>query len=83
MITIFFSSSEEDHVQDLTQIFLLCRLENIKLKISKCGFAQDKINFLGYEIQSVTITPADANIEVIEKLKPPSNKITAKIPRFN
>lgn len=70
---IIFSSTFEEHLQHLTQLFHLCEQENIKLKLSKCKFAQNRIKFLGYEIFEGTITPANANIETIKKLKPPTN----------
>ncbi|GFU70581.1 retrovirus-related Pol polyprotein from transposon 17.6 [Trichonephila clavipes] len=50
---IVFSSSENEHWNHLKTIFDICQKENIKLKLSKCVFAQAKINFLGYEIEEV------------------------------
>lgn len=70
---IIFSKSEEEHLHHLQQIFEVCKQENIKLNFPKCKFAQTKINFLGYEIENGQITPNDANIECIKKLKPPKN----------
>ncbi|GFU68327.1 retrovirus-related Pol polyprotein from transposon 17.6 [Trichonephila clavipes] len=48
---IVFSSSEKEFWNNLKTIFDICQKENIKLKLSKCVFAQTKINFLGYEIE--------------------------------
>ncbi|GFY34960.1 retrovirus-related Pol polyprotein from transposon 17.6 [Trichonephila clavipes] len=48
---IVFSSSEKEHWNNLKTIFDICQKENIKLKLSKCVFAQTKINFLVYEIE--------------------------------
>lgn len=67
---IIFSSSLQEHINNLTQIFKNCKLGNIKLKNSKYKLGQTKINFLGYEIIIGTLTQANANIETIEKLKP-------------
>ncbi|GBM82614.1 Transposon Ty3-I Gag-Pol polyprotein [Araneus ventricosus] len=71
--TVIFSNSLEEHYAHLEQIFKICEEENIKLKFSKCVFAKDKINFLGYEIKEGCITPDNHNIESIKKLQPPKN----------
>lgn len=53
----------------------ICEEENIKLKFQKCVSAQDKINFLDYEIKGgcIYITPDNHNIESIKKLQPLQN----------
>ncbi|GBN09004.1 Transposon Ty3-I Gag-Pol polyprotein [Araneus ventricosus] len=63
----------EEHYAHFEQIFKICEEENIKLKFSKCVFAKDKINFLGYEIKEGCITPDNHNIKSIKKLQPPKN----------
>ncbi|GBL55959.1 Transposon Ty3-I Gag-Pol polyprotein [Araneus ventricosus] len=70
---VIFSNSLEEHYAHLEQIFKICEEENNKLKFSKCVFAKDKINFLGYEIKEGCITPDNHNIESIKKLQPPKN----------
>ncbi|GFY28359.1 hypothetical protein TNCV_4396911 [Trichonephila clavipes] len=70
---IVFSSSEKEHWNHLKTIFDICRKENIKLKLSKCVFAQTKINFLGFEIEEGKVTPNNTNIDIIKKLNPPNN----------
>ncbi|GBN78079.1 Transposon Ty3-I Gag-Pol polyprotein [Araneus ventricosus] len=70
---IVYSSSELEHWRHLKTIFEICEKENIKLKLSKCVFAQTKISFLGYEIEQGKVSPNNANIETIKKLQPPTN----------
>lgn len=70
---IIYSSSWQEHLQHLEQIFKICEKENIKLKLSKCQFGKTKIKFLGYEISKSTYCPSNRNIDVIQKLKPPGN----------
>ncbi|GBN92621.1 Transposon Ty3-I Gag-Pol polyprotein [Araneus ventricosus] len=62
---VIFSNSLEEHYAHLEQIFKICEEENIKLKFSKCVFAKNKINFLGYQIKEGCITPDNHNIESI------------------
>lgn len=47
--------------------------QNIRPKISYRNFFRNNINFLGYKIKNGTLTSTGTNIEVIKKLKPPSN----------
>ncbi|GBO09375.1 Transposon Ty3-G Gag-Pol polyprotein, partial [Araneus ventricosus] len=70
---IVYSSSELEHWKHLKTIFEIREKENIKLKLSKCAFAQTKISFLGYEIEQGKVSPNNANIETIKKLQPPTN----------
>ncbi|GBO21259.1 Transposon Ty3-G Gag-Pol polyprotein [Araneus ventricosus] len=70
---IVYSSSELEHWKHLKTIFEICEKENIKLKLSKCVFAQTKISFLGYEIEQGKVSPNNANIETIKKLQAPTN----------
>ncbi|GBN40239.1 Transposon Ty3-I Gag-Pol polyprotein [Araneus ventricosus] len=70
---IVYSSSELEHWKHLKRIFEICEKENIKLKLSKCAFAQTKISFLGYEIEQGKVSPNNATIETIKKLQPPTN----------
>ncbi|GFX56166.1 hypothetical protein TNCV_3062521 [Trichonephila clavipes] len=70
---LIFSNSLEEHDAHLRKIFQTCEEENIKLKYSKCVFAKNKINFLGYEIKEGCVTPDYQNIETIKKLQPPQN----------
>jgi len=70
---IIYSSNFEEHLEHLEKIFQICREENIKLKRTKCKFAQTKINFLGYEVENGTVKPDNPNIEAIKNLKPPTN----------
>ncbi|GBN83835.1 Retrovirus-related Pol polyprotein from transposon 17.6 [Araneus ventricosus] len=70
---IVYSSSELEHWKHLKTLFEICEKENVKLKLSKCVFAQTKISFLGYEIEQGKVSPNNANIETIKKLQTPTN----------
>ncbi|GFT98378.1 retrovirus-related Pol polyprotein from transposon 17.6, partial [Trichonephila clavipes] len=70
---IIFSQSWEEHLTHLDTIFQICKKENIKLKKSKCQFAQEKIKCLGYEITQGHYSPSNPNIETIRKLAPPKD----------
>lgn len=70
---IIFSESKAQHLEHLKRIFEICVKENIKLKLSKCKFMKQQINFLGYCVQEGTISPDNVNVEKIKNLQPPNN----------
>ncbi|KAG1083060.1 hypothetical protein G6F61_012672 [Rhizopus arrhizus] len=45
---ICFSATFEQHLQDLREILSRLREASLKIKLSKCCFASNKISFLGY-----------------------------------
>ena len=57
---LVYSSSYEDHVQHLTQVFQLLSKDQWLVKLSKCRFAQQSINYLGHVVsaQGVSIDPS-------------------------
>ncbi|GFV43612.1 retrovirus-related Pol polyprotein from transposon 17.6 [Trichonephila clavipes] len=82
---IVFSSSEKEHWNHLKTIFDICQKENIKLKLSKCVFAQTRINFLGYEIEEAHHPQTNGknervNQSLVTRLKCKVNASSTKIP---
>jgi hypothetical protein len=47
---LVYSSSMQDHVQHLREVFTLLRLHKFFVKQSKCVFAQHKLEYLGHII---------------------------------
>ena len=70
---IIFSDDFESHLKDLDRVFSLLNSYNWKIKLSKCQFAQDKINYLGHCISNGRIFPLERNIDKLLKMKKPSN----------
>ena len=50
MTFLFFSSSFEEHLKYLGQVFDRLREANLKLQLTKCHFAVKELNFLGHII---------------------------------
>lgn len=66
-----FSSSFEQHLQDLRDVFERLKSANLKLKPSKCHFAQSKIKFLGHIVTSEGILPNPDKVKAINNLPLP------------
>lgn len=70
---IIFSKNYNEHVEHIESVFRALALENIKLKLSKCQFAQTHVNYLGHRISKNGIEPLQSNIDTIMAIQPPKN----------
>ena len=61
---LVYNASYEDHVQHLAQVFYLLSKDQWLVKLSKCRFAQQSINYLGHVVsaQGVSIDPSKVAI---------------------
>lgn len=77
---LIFSKNIDEHLRHLEMVFKALQIENIKLKLSKCQFAQSKVEYLGHTISLNEIKPLQSNIDAIMAIKPPTNQ--KEIQRF-
>lgn len=54
---IVYSKTVEEHVSRLAEVLGCLRAANLKLKLSKCSFANDHIQALGHVVSKNGITP--------------------------
>ena len=47
---VIFSGNFEEHLHNLEQVFQRLQSSGISLKLSKCVFPYDKVNFHGFEL---------------------------------
>ena len=71
---VVFSKTFDDHVASIAQLFGRLRASGISLKLSKCIFASNKMDFLGLELSSHGIKPQPRLTEAIELYKRPSKR---------
>ena len=64
---IIFSTTEWDHLFDLSKVLQRLREGNLKIKGEKCTFARNEIHFLGHVITPWGIRPDPAKITAIQK----------------
>lgn len=74
------SSSEEEHAQHLNIVFERLRQHGLKIKVSKCVFGQNEINFLGHCITKDGVSPTKEKVEAILNFKKPT--LTCDLRRF-
>lgn len=71
---IVFSSNFDEHIEHLKKIFNALKEENLKLKLSKCHFAQQTVNYLGHKISYNKIEPINSNVNAILKFQTPKDQ---------
>jgi hypothetical protein len=70
---LIYSNSFEDHLTHLTRVLKKLKDNNLIIKLKKCRFAEENIEFLGHVIGKDGIKPDPNKIIKITQLKPPTN----------
>ncbi|XP_023245552.1 uncharacterized protein K02A2.6-like [Copidosoma floridanum] len=71
---VFISGkTQEQHDKRLLEVLSRFQKTNLKVKIGKCEFSQNKIQFLGYELTEQGLSVAKNKIDAILKMKTPSH----------
>ena len=68
---VIYSSTFEEHLQHLEDVFRRIRAAGLKLKRSKCEFILQEIKFLGHVVTPTGIRPQSEKTKVIDNLEPP------------
>jgi hypothetical protein len=63
---LVYSPNLTEHIQHLEQVFVLLKENQLKLKMSKCRFAQDKLEFLGHIISAAGVATDPEKVKVIQ-----------------
>ncbi|KII62204.1 Retrovirus-related Pol polyprotein from transposon 17.6 [Thelohanellus kitauei] len=70
---IIYSKTPQEHILHLGKVFERLKEFGLKLKQSKCFFAQSKIKFLGFIVSGSGICPDPSHIEALLNWKCPQN----------
>ena len=68
---VIYSSSLEEHLGHLRQIFQALRENELYVKTEKCAFAKPEINFLGHVVGGGKIRMDKAKVQAIQEWEPP------------
>ena len=68
---IIFSCTFKEHLYRLGLVFSTLREANLKLKPSKCHFASNSVDFLGFVVSSDGISPNPEKIEAVRSFPVP------------
>lgn len=70
---LIFSTTFEEHLSHLRQVFDAVREVNLKLQLKKCHFAESSLTFLGHVISDKGIQPDNEKIKAILDFPVPSD----------
>ena len=68
---MIYSRNLEEHIQHIEKVLQKLREYNLVIKLKKCKFCQNKIEFLGHEIGEKGLKPNAKKIEAIDRIKEP------------
>ena len=68
---IVFSSTWEEHLARLRQVFERLRHANLKLGAEKCTFAAKEVSYLGHRVTEEGLLPDSSLLAAIQEIPPP------------
>ena len=71
---VIFSKTFKEHLKDIESVLQRLSSSNIALKLSKCIFASNKVDFLGFELSLSGIRPQSRLTDAIRQYPQPSTK---------
>ena len=77
---IIFSSTWEEHLARLRQVFERLRHTNLKLGADKCTFAAKEVSYLGHRVTEEGLLPDSSLLAIIREIPPP--KTTTEVRSF-
>lgn len=70
---LIYSSSEEEHVKHLEEVFKTMRLNKMFAKRSKCEFGTDRVEYLGHFIQASGVSTDPRKVKAVSEWPVPKN----------
>ena len=75
---VVYSKSFDEHIESLNKVFGCLRSSSITLKLSKCVFASEHVDFLGFNLSAAGIRPQSRLTEAIDNYQCPNSKKSLK-----
>lgn len=70
---IVIGRTEQEHLENLRQVFEVCRARQLKLNPEKADFFRPEVTFLGHRCTKNGLLPDESKIECIKKYPKPTN----------
>ena len=70
---LVYGRNVQEHGENLRHVLQIMKENNMTQNLEKCCFRQTEANFLGYQITSEGVLPANRKVEAILEFKTPSN----------
>ena len=75
---IVYSSSFEDHMRDLERVLDCIEKSGMTLKLAKCHFFEDRVEYLGHVISSSGVTVCEDKVEAVRNFPTPEGPTKVK-----
>ena len=74
-ILIVTHGTEEEHIKKVIEVLRRLDEANVNLKLDKCNFAADNIEWVGYKLSQQGVAPVNSKVQGIsDRLKPTNLK---------
>ena len=70
---IIFSKSMAEHLNHLEQVFILLKEARMKIKIQKCRFARNEVEYLGHIVSNKGISADPKKLQAVRNFPAPKN----------
>ena len=70
---LVYSKTFEDHMKHLKIVFEILQKANLMIKLKKCKFCEQNIEFLGHIVGKDGLKPEPGKIDKVKELKAPTN----------
>lgn len=71
---LIFGRTRQEHDNNLHWVLSKCYEYNVKIKLEKCYFAKDQVEYLGFIISGSSIKPLPSKIQTLSIQSPPKDK---------
>ena len=69
---IIFSKTPQEHLSHIRKVFEKLRSANLSMKMSKCNFFSEEIQYLGHILSAKGIRPLQSKTHAIQHMQPPA-----------
>lgn len=69
---LVMSPTFEQHLKDLESVFNCVRKAGLHLKLKKCDFASNEVNYLGHVVDGEGVKPCPKKVKIIREFEPTS-----------
>lgn len=70
---LVYSKTWAEHLQNLREVFTLLHQHQLKVKLSKCSFAQKQLSYLGHVISAQGVATDPTKVDIIKNWPTPSS----------
>jgi len=71
---LIYSKTLEQHIKDVKQVLGLCRLHDLSIKLEKCEFHEQEVEFLGYVINGEGVSMSKVKVQAVLDWPTPTTK---------